>query len=144
MNARDNRSHGNPQQPVTTWLHPVVYGLLIALTAWFALAVWSFAGSGLVDYLLFIVCGFMFVAVALPLVLSRVGHADPAAPRDPQHPHHDGQLPLRAWARWDYDTWTGRLKGSQAAVQILLPIASAAVGMTVIGIIFRFAEHAAS
>jgi hypothetical protein len=135
MTANDNHLRGNTQRPVTSWLHPGVYGLMIALTAWFALAVWSFAGSGLVNYLLFVVSGFMFVAVALTLVLSRVGHTGAAT-------GHDKALSLRAWARWDYDTWTGPLKGSQAAVQILLPLAAAAVGMTVIGLIFHFAEHA--
>lgn len=50
----------------TDSLHREVYGVLIALAAWFALAVWSFAGRGVTDYLLFIVSGFVFVAVALP------------------------------------------------------------------------------
>ena len=36
-----------------------------ALVAWFVLAMWSFAGGGLVDYLLFIVSAFLFVTVAL-------------------------------------------------------------------------------
>lgn len=120
---------------VTSRLHPRVYVLLIALALWFALAVWSFAGGGITDYLLFIVSGFIFIAVALPLILSRVGHADNAAQRD-----HD-QPSLRDWAALDFDTWAGRLGGSQAAAEILLPIAAAAVGMTLIGIAFHIAEH---
>ncbi len=135
MNANDNthNSRQGPQRPVTNWLHPRVYTLLIALSAWFAIAVWSFAGSGIVDYLLVIVSGFIFVAVALTLILSRVGHANEAAQRNDKEPS------LRDWAAWDYDTWAGRLSGAQAAIQILLPLAAAAVGMTVIGIVFRFA-----
>jgi hypothetical protein len=132
--GNQNSPHGNTEQPVTNWMHPGVYALMIALTAWFALAIWNFAGSGIVNYLLFIVSGFMFVTVALTLILSRVGHKGALGRRK--------TLPLRAWARWDYDTWTGRLSGAQAATQILLPLAAAAVGMTVIGVIFRFAEHA--
>jgi hypothetical protein len=50
-----------------------------------------------------------------------------------------GDPPLREWAGWDYETRTGRIRGAQAAVQILLPIIAAAVGMTLIGIIFHFA-----
>jgi hypothetical protein len=42
-----------------------------ALVAWFVLAIWSFASGGLVDYLLFIVSAFLFVTVALSLILSR-------------------------------------------------------------------------
>lgn len=135
MNANDNthNSRQGPQRPVTNWLHPRVYTLLIALSAWFAIAVWSFAGSGIVDYLLVIVSGFIFVAVALTLILSRVGHANEAAQRNDKEPS------LRDWAAWDYDTWAGRLSGAQAAIRILLPLAAAAVGMTVIGIVFRFA-----
>ncbi len=134
MNANDNHPRGNMQQPVTSWLHPRIYVLMIAFTAWFALAIWNFAGSGIVNYLLFVVSGFMFVTVTLTLILSRVGHSGAPAQRK--------ALSLRAWARWDYDTRTGRLSGAQAAAQILLPLAAAAVGMTVIGFIFRFAGHA--
>jgi len=119
----------------TNRLHPGIYALLIALAVWFALAVWSFAGGGVTDYLLAIVSSFIFIAVALPLILSRVAHADNAAQRD-QHPPS-----LRDWAAFDFDTWTGRLSGAQAAAEILLPIAAAAVGMTVIGIAFHIAEH---
>lgn len=132
--GNQNSPHGNTERPVTNWMHPLVHALMIVLTAWFALAIWNFAGSGLVNYLLFIVSGFMFVAVALTLILSRVGHGRAPARRK--------ELPIRAWARWDYDTRTGRLSGALAATQILLPLAAAAVGMTVIGFIFRFAAHA--
>jgi L-asparagine transporter-like permease len=108
-------------------MHPRVYTILIGLTAWFALAVWSFAGVGLVNYLLFVVCGFLFVAVALMLILSSVGHT---TAREDQKPS------FRDWARRGYETWAGEVSGAEAATQILLPIAAAAVGMTAIGIIF--------
>lgn len=139
MNASDSsreRREGK-QPPATNWLHPRVYVIFIALAAWFALAVWSFAGSGLVDYLLFIVSGFIFVVVALTLILSRVGRGGNAAAGETKEPS------LRDWAKLDYDTSAGRLTGAQAATQILLPIAAAAVGMTVIGILFHITQHAA-
>ena len=143
MNATD-RQHATQhatngaRRPVTNWLHPRVNVILVGLAAWFALAVWSFAGAGVTDYLLFIVSAFVFVAVALPLILSRVRRADDAA-------HGDRTTPsLHDWAGWDYETWTGRLSGAEAATQILLPIAASAVGMTLIGIIFRIAEHSAT
>jgi len=106
--------------------------VLIVLTAWFAVAVWSFVGAGLVDYLLVIVSGFIFVTMALILILSRVGRTDNPADKPP---------PLREWARWDYETSAGRLPGAQAATQILLPIVAAAVGMTVIVLIFYASER---
>jgi hypothetical protein len=53
---------------------------------------WSFAGGGgLVDYLLFIVSAFLFVTVALSLILSRVQRADTPAP-------DDREPSLREWA----------------------------------------------
>lgn len=134
MNAEPHQNHGStqPARPVTAWLHPRVYTVLIVLTAWFAVAVWSFVGAGLVDYLLVIVSGFIFVTMALILILSRVGRTDNPADKPP---------PLREWARWDYETSAGRLPGAQAATQILLPIVAAAVGMTVIGLIFYATER---
>ena len=134
MNAEPHQNHGStqPARPVTALLHPRVYTVLIVLTAWFAVAVWSFVGAGLVDYLLVIVSGFIFVTMALILILSRVGRTDNPADKPP---------PLREWARWDYETSAGRLPGAQAATQILLPIVAAAVGMTVIGLIFYATER---
>ena len=77
---------------MTRSLHPRVYALLIGFAGWFALAVWSFAGSGMTDYLLVIVSGFIFVVVALQLILSRVGHTNEATEAD------DSGLSLRSWA----------------------------------------------
>ena len=125
----------NPARPVTSWLHPRVYALLIVFAGWFAVAVWSFAGGGMTDYLLVIVSGFIFVVVALQLILSRVGHTTEAVEAG------DALLSLRNWAARDFDTWQGRLSGAQAALQILLPIAAAAIGMTLFGIAFHIAEH---
>jgi len=128
-------------RPLARTLHPRVYVLLVGLSLWFVLAVWSFSGAGVTDYLLFIVSGFIFIVIALSFILSRVGRrdavaADRAAPGDdePQQSWHD-------WASLDFDTWAGRLSGMQAALQILLPVAAAAVGMTAIGIAFQIAEH---
>lgn len=120
-------------RPSTSWMHPRIRTILIAVTAWFALAVWSFAGHGVINYLLFIVTGFIFIAVALPLILSRVGTA---AVRDKNAPS------LRDWAKWEYETSAGKVSGAEAAAQILLPIAAAAIGMTAIGMIFYFSAPA--
>jgi len=131
---RDNLDDA-PGHPTASAVHPRVWAILIGLAAWFALAVWSFAGGGVTDYLLFIVSGFIFVVVALQLILSRVRRADDAAEKACAPP------PLRNWAAADFETWQGKLSGAQAAVQILLPIAAAAAGMTAFGIVFYIAEH---
>jgi hypothetical protein len=117
-------------------MHPRVYTLLIVFTVWFCLAVWGFAGRGLADYLLVIVSGFIFIVVALQLILSRVGRR-----RDGAAETEIDQRSLRDWTAADFETWQDRLSGAQAAVQILLPIAAAAIGMTAFGIIFLIIEH---
>jgi hypothetical protein len=120
---------------VTRRLHPRVYALMIGLAFWLVLSAWLFAGGGVVDYLLVIVSGFIAIAVALPLILSRVGHIDDAK-------DDDALQSFRDWSTADFDTWQGRLSGAQAATQILLPIAAVAIGMTVFGVALHLAEHA--
>lgn len=105
------------------------------------LAVWSFLGAGVTDYLLFIVSGFIFFTVALTLVLSRVGHVLNATQDAAANCDDDKPQSFREWAAKDFDTWQGRLSGGQAAILILLPIAAAALGMTAFGIAYHIAEH---
>jgi hypothetical protein len=133
--SADHNLDQNQERPVTSVLHARVWALLIGFALWFVLAVWSFAGGGLSNYLLFVVSGFIFIVVALQFILSRVGQRQGALNQD------DGQPSLRRWAAGDFDTWQGRLGGAQAALQILLPIAVAAVGMTAFGIIFHNTER---
>ena len=140
MNTTTNKRSDNEDELrlVTSRLHPRVYAMVVALALWFVLSVWSFfTGTGVTDYLLFIVSGFILVAIALPLILSRVERTNGEAGTD-------GKLPsFHDWAAWDFDTWQGRLSGAQAAVQILLPIAAVAFGMTAFGIALHIAERGA-
>jgi hypothetical protein len=138
----DERHHGShePQQqaPVTSRAHPGIYAIVIALTLWFIFSAWSFAGGGVTDYLLFIVSGFLCVAIGLPLILFRVARARPSLQGRSSSQGYE-QPPLRDWMHWRYDTSTERLTGWDAAAQILLPIAAAAIGMTAIGIAYHVA-----
>ena len=136
----EDKKSTTAMRPTTSWLHPRVYGAVIDLVTWFVVWVWSFAGIGVTDYLLFIVSGFIFIAVSLPLILSRVARAQNATKDDAAN-GNDKPASFRDWARWDFDTGQGRLIGAEAATQILLPIAAAAFGMTALGIAFRIVEH---
>lgn len=127
--------HGDNGRPVVSALHPRVYAVVMGLACWLVLSLWLFAGGGPVDYLLFIVGGFIFIAVMLPLILSQVTRMDGATPE------RDTQRSYRDWAASEFDTWQGRLTGRAAAVQILLPIAAVAIGMTLFGIALHVAEH---
>jgi hypothetical protein len=80
--SNQNNKSDSAKRLVTSSLHPRVYGLLMGLTLWFVLWVWSFIGAGETDYLLFIVSGFIAIVVALQLVLSRVGRAPEATSDD--------------------------------------------------------------
>jgi hypothetical protein len=122
------------RRPTTQRLPRWVYRLLVLAVAWFAFAVWIFAGPAVTDYLLFIVSGFIFVAMALVLILSKVKH-DPAESRRQDDPpvFHDR-------TGWDLDIFQTRL---MAALQILLPVGTAAFGMTAIGIVWHIAAHLA-
>jgi hypothetical protein len=118
------------EHETTSLLHPRVYALMIGLAAWLVMSVWIFSGVGSTDYLLAIVSGFIFIAVALPSILScqRRRSGDSETPS------------FRTWGSRDFDTWTGRLRGSHAAAEILLPIAAVAFGMTAFGIVLRLVE----
>jgi hypothetical protein len=112
----------------TNLLHPRVYALMVGLAGWLVMSVWIFSGVGSTDYLLAIVSGFIFIAVALPFILSRLRRGD------------ENELSFRTWRSRNFDTWTGRLRGSQAAAEILLPIAAVAFGMTAFGIVLHLVE----
>ena len=121
-----------PDQQTEKLLHPRIYAMMTGLAGWLVLSVWMFSGAGSTDYLLTIVSGFIFIAVALPFILSRL--------------RRDGNevTSLRKWGSLDFDTWTGRLRGSQAATEILLPIAAVAFGMTAFGIVLHLVERSVS
>ena len=121
-------------RPATNGLHPYVYGAIAALVLWFIASVWmGFASDGYADWLLVVVSGFLMIFVALPFVLSRVTRddADDGAPR----------RSFRAWASGEFDTWQYRLKSGNAAVEVLLPIAAIAFGMTAFGAILLLVSH---
>ncbi len=138
--TRKTDNSNDPVRSVTSSLHPWVYATLIGLVLWFVVWIWSFAGAGVTDYLLVVVSGFFLVVVALTLILSRVGRKDPAM-GDNEAKADDKPASFHHWAASDFDTYTGRLSGLQAATLILLPIAVAAFGMTAFGIAFLIVEH---
>jgi hypothetical protein len=115
-------------------LHPYVYGAIAALVLWFVLAVWmAFAGDGYTDWLLFVVSGFLMIFVAIPFVLSQVSRDD-AGDGGPKRS-------FRNWASCEFDTWQYRVRCGHAAVEVLLPIAAIAFGMTAFGAVLLLVSH---
>jgi hypothetical protein len=114
-----------------------VYGAVIGFVAWMALAAWGFAGPGYADFLLAVVTGLLIVAIAIPLILWRVWRAHSGE-------RTDDRMSFSKWKSSQFETWQDHVKGSNAAAEIILPIAAAAIGMTVFAIVFHYAALHAS
>jgi len=125
--------------PVSDHLHPLVYIAMVALAAWFVLSAWGFATDGYTDYLLAVVSGFIFIAVALPYALSRVWRRSRRREAADQDGKHFGE-----WASGQFATWQDRTSGANAAIEVLLPLAAVAFGMTAFGIVLHVAAHSAA
>ena len=123
-------------RPAASDLHPLVYVAFAGIVSWLVLAIWGFAGEGYADYLLVIVSAFIILFfVALPFTLWQMArrHQDPA---------EADRTRFRDWAAGEFETAQGQIKGSGAAVEVLLPMAAIAVGMTAFAIVFHLV-HAA-
>jgi hypothetical protein len=131
-------------KPALDHVHPFVYAAVIGLALWFvASAVLGFGSDGYTDFLLVVVGGFIVIAVAIPCVLLLVWyrHRDVDASQEGRGGQRET---FRDWAAGDLDTWQDRPAASNAAVEILLPIAAVAFGMTAFGIVLHYAVHAAA
>jgi hypothetical protein len=122
----------------TDQLPPLVYLALVGLVAWMVLAAWGFAGPGYADFALAVVTGFFVIIIAIPSILWRVGRVN--RPAEPSQ----RKLRFSDWAAGQFETWQDRVKGANAAAEIILPIAAAAVGMTAFAIVFHYAAQHAS
>jgi hypothetical protein len=124
----------HPSDSSTDRLPSAVYAALVGFVAWMALAAWGFAGRDYAEVSLTVVTGFLLMAIAIPFILSRVWHAnrDPAAPPEQK-------IGFSEWSAGRFETWQDRVRGRDAAIEIALPIAAAAVGMTAFAIVFHYA-----
>jgi hypothetical protein len=116
----------------TDKLPPLIYVAMVGLVAWMALAAWGFAGPGYADVALTVVTGFLVIVIAIPFILWRVSLAHNDQP-------DETKIGFRDWASGQFETWQERVKGTNAAVEIILPIAAAAVGMTAFAVVFHYA-----
>jgi hypothetical protein len=120
-------------------LHPLVHKAAAGLLIWFVVAAWLlFSGAGYIELALAMVSVLVFMALAIPTVLWRAGVgaagaegtvADPTAELSP--------TTFSAWLRGRFATWTDVERPSTAAIEVLLPLAAVAFGLTAIGIVFQ-------
>jgi hypothetical protein len=121
-------------QRVVRGLHPAVYMALVGLTLWLGVAIWGFGYDAQTDYLLAIVSGFLLIAVAIPSTLAlMVRRQKSLAERN-----SSGEASLQEWMTGSFDTWQDRVKGRNAAIEVLLPMAAIAIGMTAFAIVLHF------
>lgn len=126
-----------PNNTSTDRLPPFIYAALVGLVAWIVLAAWGFAGPGYADVALTVVTGFFIIVIGIPFVLWRVWRAN--------SPPDSKPIAFSRWTSEQFETWQDRVRGRNAAIEIALPIAAAAVGMTAFAIVFHYAAlHAAA
>ena len=116
----------------STGLHSAIYAALAGLCLWLVVSAWVFFGSQgqYAGYAVAVATGFFVVVGAIPVVIWRVWrhHADDGGPQPP--------TTFSEWRRGGMETWEGRVEGRDAAIEVLLPLGAAAIGMTLIGLVF--------
>jgi hypothetical protein len=126
-------------KPVFDHLHPNIYGAAVGLVAWFALAAWIlFDRQDDIGLPLAMVSALLLVAVLLPWSLSLVW-------KKYQMPYqrHPNEMSFHDWRIGDFAVWDSKLHGMHAAIDMLLPLAAVAFGLTALGIVFLICASAA-
>jgi hypothetical protein len=119
-----------PNRPISSGLHPAVYKILIGFALWFVLGSWGFiASTGYIGLSLAVVTVFIVIAVAIPFQLWRIWHKNTTR-ADPEN-----RASLGHWLTRDVETWQARLSGAAALAQILVPISSVAIAMTILAVV---------
>ena len=106
--------------------------------AWFALAAWIlFDRQDDIGLLLTMVSVLVLVAVLVPLALALIWRRHHTGDPHPQ------AISFRDWSAGDFAVWGSRVRGMDAAIDLLLPLAAVAFGLTAIGIVFLLSTHPA-
>jgi hypothetical protein len=125
-------------KPVFDQLHPAIYRAAVGLVAWFAVAAWIlFDRQSDIELPLAMVSVLLLVAVALPWALSLVWN------RHVMPHQHPTKTSFRDWRTGDFAVWGSKLHGTHAAIDMLLPLAAVAFGLTAIGVVFLICANGA-
>src|SRR5882757_6473931 len=126
-------------RPVFDQLHPLVYKAAVGLVALFVLAAWIlFDRQNDIGLPLAMASVLLVVAVLLPWSLSLVWQRHQMA--DQSH----SKISFHDWKIGDFAVWGARLRGTHAAIDMLLPLAAVAFGLTALGIVFLICASTAS
>jgi hypothetical protein len=147
----------SPSGRVFDELHPLVHRAAAGLLIWFVVAAWLLfsGGAGYLELALAMISMLVFMALAIPAALWRAGSAARRSPDDAEganadatggvtrridQPTEASPTTFNAWLRGRFATWTDIEKPSTAAIEVLLPLAAVAFGLTAIGIVFQLAR----
>src|SRR5436190_14579026 len=112
-------------------LHPLIYRIVIGLVALWTLSAWGFAKHGYTSLVLAVVTLFGIIVVLIPFELWRIwrNHSEERL--------HDSALSFREWLGCEFDTWQEQIRGADAAITLLLPLAAVSIGALIFAIVFR-------
>jgi hypothetical protein len=132
ISSKHNRVHRDQ-------FHPLIYRVAGGLAVWFALSAWIlFDHRGDIELPLTFISILLLMALGIPWILWRqwrkYGRAEHGSERE--------TVSLRDWGNGDIDVWGARLHSSDAAINMLLPLAAVSFGLTAIGIVLLFVEPA--
>ena len=133
-------THARSPQGVSDHLHPRIHMAAAGLLIWFVIAAWLlFGGSGYIDLALAMISVLVFMAVVIPLALWRTSLT---AQRSDGLPHaaEETSDTFDRWLRGRFATWTDQESAWTAAIEVLLPLAAVAFGITALGIVFDLAR----
>jgi hypothetical protein len=124
--------------PPSDQLHPLVYKIAVGFVLCFVVSAWIFFDRQLFFErqndsapLLAVASYLLLVAVLLPLIMWRVWRK-----HKQQGPAAGETTSFRHWAAGEFDVLGSRLKGSDAAIDALLPIGAVACGLLALGVVF--------
>jgi hypothetical protein len=121
-------------------IHSAIPKIAACLVVWFVLMAWLFFDrQSLVGLpLAFITALFVIAGLAFTgLFLVQYRH-------QPEYPSQPHEIPFQEWSAGTFEVWGSKQSSRQAAIEILLPIAAAAFGLTAIGIVFLISVSMAS
>ena len=138
--TREPVTHNHPANETYDQLHSGIPKIAAGLVTWFVLMAWIFFDrqSSLIALplafitLLFVVVTLCFCGSFLVWYRHRPGDA-----------RYPNEVPFRDWITGNFSVWGSQQSARQAATEILLPIAAAAVGITVMGTIYAISASMA-
>ncbi|MDH2341206.1 hypothetical protein QCM77_04780 [Bradyrhizobium sp. SSUT18] len=122
-----------PSLDAPSGFHPLVYKAAIGFVALFVAAAWvAFDRQSDIELPLAMLSVLLFVAVLLPYLLWRIWRTGQTRP-----PTLKTNKGFRKWMKGSTQVWQSRLKNSDAAIDMLLPLAAVALGLVALGIVFE-------